>query len=94
MLVLNSLLPSELNKFFEELLALENFYVAWVGDVPKLLVINPDIIGALAKVEGFYQRPELEAKVTLHAPVVRYLKLKHCVVTIQEDYDELFLHFE
>ena len=88
------LIPADLDAFFEQLIDLETFYVSWVNDVPKLLVINPDIIGALSKVTGFYQRSELNAEVTMHAPVIRYFKLKQCVVTLQEDYDELFLHLE
>lgn len=88
------LIPADLVAFFIQLEDLELYYIEWVGEVPKLLVINPDIVGALSKVEGFYQRPELQAEITLYAPVVRYLKLRHCVVTLQEDYDELFLHFE
>jgi hypothetical protein len=92
--MLRNLAPTELATFFEQLLALESFFVDWTDEVPKLLVINPAIIGALAKVEGFYQRPELRAEVTMHAPVVRYIKLKYSIVTIQEDYDEIFLHFE
>jgi hypothetical protein len=84
----------DMDAFFKQIAELETHYTYWTNEVPKRLVINPDIIGKLARIPGFYQRPELQSEVTLHAPVVRYLKLANTVVTLQEDYDEKYLHFE
>jgi hypothetical protein len=91
----DKLTPTEtLNKFFVPMLAHANAYHAWTNELPKTIVINPDILVALAKTEGFYQRPELAAMVSAHSPIVRYFKLPMCVVMIREDWDEKFYHFE
>lgn len=81
-------------EFFDELKQLEAQYIKWTGELPKRLVISPEIIRSLSRVEGFYQRPELKAEVTAYSPMVRYFKLNQCVVTLAEDYEEKFIHFE
>lgn len=83
-----------LDKFFDQLREHEDHYIYWTDEVPKKIVVNPAIIQRLSRITGFYQRPELQGQVTTHAPVIRYIKLVHTVVTIVEDYDEKFLHFE
>lgn len=87
--------PKELlDKFFTPMLLHAEAYIGWTKEVPKTLVINPLILMELAKTPGFYQRPELAAQVSAHVPIVRYIKLPKCVVTIREDWDERFYHFE
>lgn len=83
-----------MNDFFEHLKQMGAWYVSWVGEKPKELVINPDIIGKLSRIAGFYQRPELATQVDMHAPVIRNLDLGFGVVTIYEDYTEKFFHFD
>jgi len=88
------LTPENMEDFFNLLKATETNYVYWTGVLPKKLIISFDILKKLSKVTGFYQRPELKAEVTAFSPIVRYFRLTHGVVTIQEDYEELFFHFE
>lgn len=88
------LTPKEMDEFFTDLKKLEEQYIRWTGELPKRLVISPAIIRSLSRVEGFYHRPELQSEVTAYAPIVRYFKLKQCVVTLAEDYEEKFIHFE
>lgn len=88
------LTPADMDDFFKLLKASEINFEWWTGVLPKKLVIGSEIIRKLSKVTGFYQRPELKAEVTSYSPIVRFFKLTHTVVTIQEDYDELFFHFE
>lgn len=84
-----------LDRFFDQLKETEAHFMEWTGGRPLTLTIDPDIIRRLSRIEGFYQRPEVsEAQVTKHAPVIRYLKLNLGVVTIDEDYEEVFYHFE
>lgn len=83
-----------LDQFFGEMEQHSDAYKLWTGEVPKTLVINPEIVGKLSRFEGFYQRKELKALVPAHAPVVRNLRLAHGVVFILEDLDEPFYHFE
>lgn len=83
-----------LDRFFTQLKELLAHYREWTEEVPKKLVINPDILRKLAKIEGFYQRPELQGEITAHSPVVRYFKLGEIVVLLDEDWAEKFLHFE
>lgn len=80
--------------FFSYLDSTADVFYEWLGKEPKLLVINPDIIGALSRVEGFFQSEYLQAEVPAHAPIIRYFKLKLGVVTIYESYTEKFMHFE
>lgn len=84
----------EMDEFFTMLISLSEDYKKWVGKYPNSLVINPDIVGKLSRVEGFYQRQELGTEVSLHAPLIRFFKLKDIVVLLIEDYDEQFLHFD
>jgi uncharacterized protein YihD (DUF1040 family) len=91
--------PKELDKqdmedFFTHLVDLEAHFTYWTGNKPKKLVISSEILRKLSKVTGFYQRPELRSEVTAYSPVVRYFTLKNCVVTLQEDYEEPFMHLE
>ena len=88
------LTPEDMLDFFNLLKAMETNYTYWTGVLPKKLIISFDILRRLSKVTGFYQRPELKAEVTAFSPIVRYFRLTHGVVTIQEDYEELFFHFE
>ncbi len=83
-----------LDDFFKHLNQLGKWYIHYVGEAPTQLFISPEIIAQMAKVEGFYQRPELEGKVPAHAPVVRYFKLDFGVVMLVDDWEEKFLHFE
>lgn len=83
-----------LDKFFRHLNELGKWYTHYTSEVPKNLIINPDIVAAMSKVEGFYQRSELQASVTAFSPVVRYFKLDFGVVMLIDDWDEKFLHFE
>lgn len=87
-------LKRDLNSFFEQLEHHAAAYVEWTSEVPKIFVVNPDIIGRLSREEGFFQRPELRALVPAHSPMVRYIRLNVGVVTIREDWDEKFYHFE
>jgi hypothetical protein len=84
----------QMARFFERLVNFADEFHEWTSEAPKLLVINPDIVGKLSRIEGFYQRPELEALVPEHAPVVRHFRLPFGVVEIYEDFEEKFLHFE
>lgn len=83
-----------LDDFFKQLSELGKWYIHYTSEAPKLLFISPNIIAQLAKVEGFYQRPELQGIVPAHAPVVRYLKLDFGVVMLVDDWEEKFLHYE
>ena len=83
-----------LDDFFNRLIEHLQWYQEMTSEVPKHLVVNPDIIGDLSRIEGFYQREELGGIVTVYSPLVRYFKLRDCVVMIVEDVDEKFLHFE
>lgn len=83
-----------LDKFFSHLNELGKWYIHYTSEVPTRLIINPEIVAQMAKVEGFYQRPELQGKVTAYAPVVRYFVLDFGVVMLVDDYEEKFLHFE
>lgn len=84
----------QLDDFFKHLNQLGKWYIHYVGEPPKQLFISPEIIAQMAKVEGFYQRPELEGKVPAYAPVVRYFKLDFGVIMLVDDWEEKFLHFE
>lgn len=88
------LVTVDLDAFFNQLRELVTHYIHWTEEVPKKLVINPEIVGRLARVTGFYQRPELRSEVTTYAPIVRYFKIGETVLTLQEDYEEKFLHLE
>jgi hypothetical protein len=83
-----------LDKFFSQLNTHEQAYVEWTSEVPKRLYVNPETLGKLAAMDGFYQRPELASMVPAHSPLVRNLKLQFGVVTIIEDWEEKFYHFE
>lgn len=85
---------NQLDFFFHEMENHNLSYYHWTGQTPKTLVVNPEIIGHLSRIEGFYQREELRALVPAYAPVVRNIRLSHGVVFIQEDIDEPFYHFE
>ena len=85
---------NELDDFFRRLTELGEWYTEQTGVVPNELAVNPDIIGKLSKIEGFYQRPELRGMVTAHAPVVRYMTLDFGVVMLVDDWSEDFLRFE
>lgn len=83
-----------LDQFFADLQTTAKSYCYWVKQVPENLYINPEILAKLSKIEGFYQRPELQVQVSAHAPIVRYINLKDVgVVFIVEDYSEKFFHF-
>lgn len=73
-------------------------FILWTSEAPTRLVINPDIIGRLSRVEGFYQREELKSLVPANAPVVRNIRIPlpggELIVEIYDDYDEKFFHFE
>jgi len=88
------LTPTDMDDFFNLLKTSEVNFMYWTSVVPKRLIISPEILRKLSKVTGFYERPELRAEVTSYSPIVRYFRLTHVVVTIQEDFDELFFHFE
>lgn len=88
------LTPKHIDMFFSQLNTLECSFMFWTGSKPKKLFINPKIIGALVKIPGFYQRPELQSEVTVYSPVVRHFKLGSCVVEIKDDYYEAFMHLE
>lgn len=84
-----------LAEFFSDITRFGWDYVQWTSEIPKTLRINPDIIGKLSRIEGFYQRDEVKnAEITAHAPVVRRFNLPFGVVELYEDYEEKFLHFE
>jgi hypothetical protein len=88
-----------LDRFFTDLNQFLDDYLFWTGEFPSTLIMNPDIIGKLSRVEGFYQRKELESLVPAHAPVVRFFRLQPSegepvIVQIYEDWEEKFLHFE
>lgn len=84
-----------LEEFFGDVNRFGHDFIQWTDEVPKLLVINPDIIAKLSRLPGFYERPEVKnTEVTAHSPVIRRLNLDFSVVEIYEDWDEKFLHFE
>lgn len=84
-----------LDDFFAHLNELGGWYEHYTNEVPKELHVNPDIIRQMAAVEGFFGREEVRnGMVTIHAPVVRYFKLKFGVVLLVDDWEEKFLHFE
>jgi hypothetical protein len=83
-----------LDAFFEQLCEIGKWHTFWTSEAPKELIINPDIIQKLSRLDGFYQRQELRAEVTASAPVVRYFNLDFGIVTIIDDWDEKYLHFE
>jgi hypothetical protein len=84
-----------LASFFAGLQAHADQFVKWTSEAPKALVINPDIIQRLSKIEGFYQRDEVKnAEITAHAPIVRRFNLTFGTVMIYEEYDEKLYHFE
>lgn len=87
-----------MDDFFLNMLAQAVAFTHWVDGLPKLLIINPDIIGKLSRIKGFYERPELRALVPAHAPVVRYIRLvlpqEEVILKIIDDWDETFYHFE
>lgn len=83
-----------LDDFFTHLGELGKWYIHYTSEVPTKMFVNPEIIAKMAKVEGFYQRPELQGIVTAYAPVVRYFKLDFGVVMLVDDWEEKFLHFE
>jgi len=85
---------NELSTFFKNLDELGKWYVEVTSEVPKKLFINPEVVGKLARIEGFYQRPELRGIVPAHAPLVRYFKLSFGVVLLVDDWEERFLHFD
>lgn len=85
---------AKLDIFFSEMEQHATSYKLWTSEEPKTLVINPDIVGKLARMEGFYQRKELASLVAAHSPVVRHFRLSFGVVFIREDWDEKFYHFE
>lgn len=84
----------QLDQFFNRLDNLGKWYCESTSEVPKNLFVNPAIIGKLARLDGFYQRPELAGIVPAHAPLVRYFKLSFGVVLLVDDYEEKFLHFD
>lgn len=84
----------QLTDFFAHLNELGKWYIHYTSEVPKYLAMNPDIMAQMAKVEGFYQRPELAGIVSAHSPIIRYFKLDFGVVMITDDWAEKFLHFE
>jgi hypothetical protein len=83
-----------LDKFFAHLNELGKWYTYYTSEVPTKVIVNPDIVAQMAKVEGFFQRPELQGMVTAYAPVVRWLKLDFGMVLIVDDWSEKFLHYE
>lgn len=84
-----------LDEFFSRLKAFYGWYKEMTGERPKLLVISPQLLQRLAKLEGFFQRPELGTEVTPYSPVVRRFKLtSDTVVELYEDPNEPFLHYE
>lgn len=84
----------QLGEFFQHLNTLGHMFTHYTSEAPKSLFINPDIVGHMSRIEGFYQRPELGTEVSAHAPIIRYFKLEFGVVLIVEDWEEKFLHFE
>lgn len=85
----------QLTTFFEHITMLGDDFAHWTGETPQTLVINPDIIAKLSRVEGFYQREEVKnAEVTAAAPIVRRLNLPFGVVMLYEDWEEKYLHYE
>lgn len=83
-----------LDDFFTHINELRKWFTHYTHEVPKRLFINPEIVAQMSRVEGFYQRAELGGIVPAYAPVVRYFKLDECVVTLVDDWEEKFLHFE
>lgn len=83
-----------LQKFFNDLAKLAVDYIYWVGEPPKLLCINPEILARLSREPGFFQRPELQTEVTTHAPVVSRMQFDFGTVQIYERWEEKYLHFE
>lgn len=88
-----------LDRFFTDLNQLMEDYMFWTEEKPKMLAINPGIVSKLSRLRGFYERPELRALVPAHAPVVRYFRLitsegEEVVVTLYDDWQEKYLHFE
>jgi hypothetical protein len=84
----------ELDAFFLPMIAHAEAFTQWTDKLPKYLIINPDILTRLSRIEGFYQRPEVASMVSAHAPIVRYFKLPMCTVMIHESPEEDFYHFE
>jgi hypothetical protein len=83
-----------LDDFFAHLNELGKWYIHYTSEVPKKIFVNPEIIARMARVEGFYQRPELQGMVTASAPVIRWLKMDFGMVLIVDDWEEKFLHYE
>lgn len=84
----------QLDKFFGRLDEFGRYQQEMIGAYPKRLHINPEILRKLSKTEGFFQREELRTEVTTHSPIISRMKFPWGVVTIREDYEEPFLHFE
>jgi hypothetical protein len=84
-----------LQEFFDDLNRFGQDYIQWTKELPKTLVVNPDIIGKLSRLDGFYQREEIKnVEVTAASPVVRRMNLAFGIVFLDEDWDEKFMHFE
>jgi hypothetical protein len=84
-----------LTEFFDDLNRFGQDYIQWTKELPKTLVVNPDIIGKLSRLDGFYQRDEIKnVEVTAASPVVRRMNLAFGIVFLDEDWDEKFMHFE
>lgn len=83
-----------LDEFFAHINELGKWFTHYTSEEPKRLFINPEIIAKMSRVEGFYQRKELMGIVPAHAPIVRYFRLDCGVVTIVDDWEEKFLHYE
>lgn len=85
----------KLSVFFDHMKSHAAHFYDYTGDNPKLLVINPEVIAKLSRLDGFYHRPEVKnAEITAHAPVVRRFNLTFGTVELYEDYEEKLYHFE
>lgn len=88
-------MQNDLDQFFGNVKTLCQWYQQETGKKPKRLLINPDILASKARIEGFFQRPEVSgAGVTSYAPMVRYLKFDEFVIEIVEAPYETFLTIE
>lgn len=85
---------AQLDRFFQPLTANAMNFAEWTGQLPNKLVINPQIMQKLSRIDGFYQRRELSGQVSAHSPIIRYINVGIAVVTLQDDWGEVFYHFE
>lgn len=84
----------DIESFFLHVKELAHWFKYWTEEYPKEIVINPDIIGKLSRVDGFYEREEVKTQVDQHTRMIRRFSLDFGTVLIIEDWEEKFLHFE